>query len=96
MTESTAALSGEAVVTRARRHGRRLPWWRVRQIVTRAAARSELPPGSDLEPLAQLPCRWLQNWRLMHDREPDDAVADRRPVTSVTSGQVSTSRPAVS
>jgi AcrR family transcriptional regulator len=49
----------------------------MRQIVTRAAARGELPPGSDLELLSQLPLSLLQNWRLEHDSEPDDAVIDR-------------------
>jgi AcrR family transcriptional regulator len=49
----------------------------LRQIVTRAAERSELPPDTDLELLAELPLSLLQNWRLEHGRNPGDEVVDR-------------------
>jgi AcrR family transcriptional regulator len=49
----------------------------LRQIVARAADRGELPPGADLELLAQLPLALLQNWRLAHGREPAEDAADR-------------------
>jgi hypothetical protein len=39
--------------------------------------RGELAAGSDIELLAQLPLSLLQNWRLEHDAEPDETVADR-------------------
>lgn len=46
-------------------------------IVARAADRGELAPGTDLELLSQLPLSLLQNWRLEHGSEPDDAVVER-------------------
>lgn len=49
----------------------------VRQILARAAERGELPEGSDLELLAELPLSLLQNWRLEHGRNPGDQVVDR-------------------
>jgi len=49
----------------------------LREIVTRAAERGELPAGTDLELLAELPLSLLQNWRLEHGRNPGDEVADR-------------------
>ena len=49
----------------------------VRQIVTRAAARGELPPDADIDLLSQLPLSLLQNWRLEHGGQPGDEVADR-------------------
>jgi AcrR family transcriptional regulator len=49
----------------------------LRQIVTRAAARGELPEDTDLELLAELPLSLLQNWRLEHGRNPGDEVAER-------------------
>ena len=49
----------------------------IREIVTRAAARGELPPDADLDLLSQLPLSLLQNWRLEHAEQPDDEVADR-------------------
>ena len=49
----------------------------LRQILARAAGRGELPEGSDLELLAQLPLSLLQNWRLEHGRNPGDEVVDR-------------------
>lgn len=49
----------------------------MRVIVTRAAGRGELPDGSDLELLAQLPLSLLQNWRLEQDEEPGEAVVER-------------------
>jgi AcrR family transcriptional regulator len=49
----------------------------LRQIVDRAVARGELPAGSDVELLAGLPLSLLQNWRLEHRRQPDEAVVDR-------------------
>jgi hypothetical protein len=36
----------------------------LRTIVSRAAGRGELPEGSDIELLWQLPLSLLQNWRL--------------------------------
>jgi AcrR family transcriptional regulator len=49
----------------------------MRVIVTRAAGRGELPGGSDLELLAQLPLSLLQSWRLEQDEEPGEAVVER-------------------
>ena len=49
----------------------------LRQIVDNAIARRELPAGSDVELLARLPLSLLQNWRLEHHCEPDEAVVDR-------------------
>ncbi len=49
----------------------------LRTIVTRAAGRGELPEGSDIELLSQMPLSVLQNWRLEHDQNPDDAVVER-------------------
>jgi AcrR family transcriptional regulator len=49
----------------------------LREIVTRAAGRGELPEGTDVELLAELPLSLLQNWRLEHGRDPGDEVADR-------------------
>jgi AcrR family transcriptional regulator len=49
----------------------------LREIVTRAAGRGELPEGTDVELLAELPLSLLQNWRLEHGRNPGDEVADR-------------------
>lgn len=50
---------------------------RVRQIVTRAAARGDLAADSDIDLLSQLPLSLLQNWRLEHAEQPGDEVADR-------------------
>src|ERR1051326_337507 len=47
------------------------------RIVDNAIARRELPAGSDVELLARLPLSLLQNWRLEHHCEPDEAVVDR-------------------
>jgi AcrR family transcriptional regulator len=49
----------------------------VREIVTRAAGRGELPAGADVELLSELPLSLLQNWRLEHAGQPGDDVADR-------------------
>jgi AcrR family transcriptional regulator len=49
----------------------------LRAIVTRAIQRGELAADADVELLSQLPLSLLQNWRLEHDREPDEAVVDR-------------------
>jgi AcrR family transcriptional regulator len=49
----------------------------VRRILTRAAERGELPEGSDVELLSQLPLSLLQTWRLAYQQDPDDAVVDR-------------------
>ena len=49
----------------------------VREIVTRAAARGELPPDADLDLLSQLPLSLLRNWRLEHAEQPGEDVADR-------------------
>jgi AcrR family transcriptional regulator len=49
----------------------------LRTIVARAAERGELPAGSDVELLSQLPLSLLQNWRLEHQQDPDDAVVER-------------------
>ncbi len=46
-------------------------------IVSRAAGRGELPEGSDIELLSQLPLSLLQNWRLEHEQNPGDAVIER-------------------
>jgi AcrR family transcriptional regulator len=50
---------------------------RVRDIVTRAVGRGELPEGTDVELLAALPLSLLQTWRQEHDHEPGEALADR-------------------
>jgi AcrR family transcriptional regulator len=49
----------------------------LRTIVARAVDRGELPEGSDVELLAQLPLSLLQNWRLEHHQDPDEAVVER-------------------
>jgi AcrR family transcriptional regulator len=49
----------------------------LRTILARAADRGELPEGSDVELLSQLPLSLLQTWRLEHHEDPDDAVVDR-------------------
>jgi AcrR family transcriptional regulator len=49
----------------------------LRLIVDRGVARGELPAGSDVELLAELPLSLLQNWRLEHRGQPDDAVVER-------------------
>jgi AcrR family transcriptional regulator len=49
----------------------------LRTIVTRAAERGELPEGSDLELLSQVPLSLLQNWRLEHQHDPDEVVVER-------------------
>lgn len=49
----------------------------VRTIVERAIERGELPPATDVELLSALPLTLLQNWRLEHEKGPDDAVVDR-------------------
>lgn len=37
----------------------------------------ELPANSDVELQARLPLSLLQNWRLEHHRQPDEALVDR-------------------
>jgi len=49
----------------------------LRTIVARAAERGELPEGSDVELLSQLPLSLLQNWRLEHQQDPDDGLVER-------------------
>ena len=49
----------------------------LRSIVQRAVARGELPATTDVELLAALPLTLLQNWRLDHEKSPDDAVVAR-------------------
>lgn len=49
----------------------------LREILTRAANRGELPPDADLELLAELPLALLQNWRLEHGCNPDHRVVER-------------------
>ena len=49
----------------------------LRTILAHAADRGELPEGSDLELLAQLPLSLLQTWRLEHQQDPDEAVVER-------------------
>jgi AcrR family transcriptional regulator len=49
----------------------------LRTIVARAADRGELPAGSDVELLSQLPLSLLQNWRLEHHQDPDETVVGR-------------------
>ena len=65
----------------------------IREIVTRAAARGELPAGADLELLSQLPLSLLQNWRLEHAEQPGDDVADRIVAQFYTPGGSSQQRP---
>lgn len=49
----------------------------LRAIVGRAVARGELAADSDVELLAELPLSLLQNWRLEHRAQPDEAVVER-------------------
>lgn len=49
----------------------------LRVIVDRAVERGELSADSDVELLSELPLSLMQNWRLEHRGQPDDAVADR-------------------
>jgi AcrR family transcriptional regulator len=49
----------------------------LRTIVVRAVDRGELPAGSDVELLSQLPLSLLQNWRLEHQQDPDEVVVER-------------------
>ncbi len=49
----------------------------LRTIVVRAADRGELPAGSDVELLSQLPLSLLQSWRLEHQQDPDEVVVER-------------------
>jgi AcrR family transcriptional regulator len=49
----------------------------LRTIVSRALERGELPVDSDVDLLSQLPLSLLQNWRLEHDKRPDDAAVER-------------------
>jgi AcrR family transcriptional regulator len=49
----------------------------LRVIVDRAVTRGELPAGSDVELLAQLPLSLLQNWRLEHEGQPGEVVVER-------------------
>ncbi len=49
----------------------------VREIVTRAVARGELAPDTDIDLLSQLPLPLLQNWRLEHAGPPGDDIVDR-------------------
>jgi AcrR family transcriptional regulator len=49
----------------------------LRAIVDRAVARGELAADSDAELLAELPLSLLQNWRLEHRAQPDEAVVER-------------------
>jgi AcrR family transcriptional regulator len=49
----------------------------LRVIVDRAVTGGELPADSDVELLSELPLSLLQNWRLEHRDQPDDAVVER-------------------
>lgn len=49
----------------------------MRMIVDRAIGRGDLPPDTDAELLAGLPLSVLQNWRLEHQADPDEAVVER-------------------
>jgi AcrR family transcriptional regulator len=49
----------------------------LRVIVDRAVTRGELSADSDVGLLAELPLSLLQNWRLEHRDQPDDAVVER-------------------
>jgi len=49
----------------------------LRVIVERAVDRGEIPVGSDVELLAQLPLSLLQNWRLEHRDQPGQEVIER-------------------
>src|SRR5437870_4072579 len=81
-SRALAAVSGEiATNPELRRAWHRgiagMPTGCLRAIVARAAARGELPAGSDVELLSQMPLSLLQNWRLEHDQDPDAAVVAR-------------------
>jgi AcrR family transcriptional regulator len=60
----------------------------LRVFVDRAVARGELPADSDVELLAELPLSLLQNWRLEHRGQPNDAVVDRIVRQFYTPGRV--------
>ena len=49
----------------------------LRTILARAAERGELPEGSDVELLSQVPLSLLQTWRLEHQQDPDETVVER-------------------
>ena len=49
----------------------------VRTIVERAIERGEIPASTDVELLSLLPVAILQQWRLVSDQKPDDALLDR-------------------
>jgi AcrR family transcriptional regulator len=49
----------------------------LRVIVERAVDRREIPVGSDVELLSQLPLSLLQNWRLEHRDQPGQEVIER-------------------
>ena len=81
-SRAIAAVSGEIITNPELREA----WHRglagtltdcLRVIVTRAVTRGELPDGSDVELLSQLPLSLLQNWRLENEQNPDDAVIER-------------------
>ena len=79
---AVAAVSGEIASTPELRQAWRRSlagtlWACMRVIVERAIARGELPASSDVELLSMLPLTLLQNWRLEHERGPDDAVVER-------------------
>ena len=49
----------------------------LRSIVARAVDRGELPAGTDVGLLSQLPLSLLQTWRLEHHQDPDEVVVER-------------------
>jgi hypothetical protein len=49
----------------------------MRTIVGRAVQRGELGSDADVELLSQLPLSLLQNWRLEHAGDPDEAMVER-------------------
>lgn len=81
-SQALAAVSGEIATNPQLRRA----WHRglagmltgcTRMIVERAVERGELPAGSDVELLSQLPLSLLQNWRLEHQKQPGNAVVER-------------------
>ena len=81
-SQALAAVSGEIATNPELRQA----WHRglagmltgcLRVIVDRAVTRGEIPAGSDVELLSQLPLSLLQNWRLEHRDQPGQAVVER-------------------
>ena len=62
-------------------------WAGVRVILERAIERGELPAMSDVELLSMLPLTLLQNWRVEHERGPDEALVERIVAQFYSPGQ---------